>query len=109
MWFVSEYHPAHSCDMLVENLRHVGASGTLVPLYYLDIKIREQFPKFTGFGNTHYNISLYSSTRFRYEHLGRILNEELWSQYDLNVDTRHLQSFIFHTRRSTLSSVFHNT
>jgi hypothetical protein len=35
--------------MLVENLRHLSASGALALLYSLDIKIREQFPKCTGF------------------------------------------------------------
>jgi hypothetical protein len=35
--------------MLVENLRHLSASGALALLYSLDIKIRKHFPKCTDF------------------------------------------------------------
>jgi len=63
--------------MLVENHRHITEYGALALLYSLDINIREQFPKCAGFCNTHYKISPNSNTRLRYEHLGRILNEEL--------------------------------
>jgi hypothetical protein len=35
--------------MLVENLRHLSLTGALALLYSLDIKIREQFSKYTSF------------------------------------------------------------